>query len=115
MEETLVSLGFGLKDAQVYIYLALNGPHKAREITVKLLYKELVYRSLRNLQNKEVVKATSGHPAVFSAIPFEDVLNLLAEVKREQEKALREVREELLSNWRKMIKKNSKNNQAGSS
>jgi sugar-specific transcriptional regulator TrmB len=84
----------------------LNGPHKAIDITKKMnLYKEQLYRSLRNLKNKEVVKSTVNYPAVFSAIPFEKILDLLAEIKKEQAQALRDVREELLSTWKNMTKK----------
>jgi sugar-specific transcriptional regulator TrmB len=104
-----MSLGLSETDAQVYVFLALNGPHKAIDITKKMnLYKEQLYRSLRNLKNKEVVKSTVNYPAVFSAIPFEEILDLLAEIKKEQAQALRDVREELLSTWKNMTKKNSK-------
>lgn len=97
-------------DARVYVFLALNGPHKAIEITSKMkLYKEQLYRSLNNLKNRNVVKATVDYPAVFSAVPFEVVLNLLAEIKKEQAQALQEVREDLLSSWRSIIKKKSNN------
>jgi sugar-specific transcriptional regulator TrmB len=88
----------------------LNGPHKAREITRKMnLYKKQLYCSLKNLKDRDVVKATVDYPAVFSAVPFEVVLDLLAEIKKEQAEALQEVREELLSSWRSIIKKNSNN------
>jgi sugar-specific transcriptional regulator TrmB len=101
-----MSLGLSETDAQVYVFLALNGPHKAIDITKKMnLYKEQLYRSLRNLKNKEVVKSTVNYPAVFSAIPFEKILDLLAEIKKEQAQALRDVREELLSTWKNMTKK----------
>ena len=101
-----MSLGLSETDAQVYVFLALNGPHKAIDITKKMnLYKEQLYRSLRNLKNKEVVKSTANYPAVFSAIPFEEILDLLAEIKKEQAQALRDVREELLSSWRSLTEK----------
>jgi|SRR4030043_586491 len=108
--KAVMSLGLSEVDAQVYVFLALNGPHKANEITKNLsLYKEQLYRSLKNLRDKDVVKATIDYPVVFSAIPFEKILDLLAEIKKEEAQALREVREELLSSWKGMIKKNSKN------
>ena len=101
-----MSLGLSETDAQVYVFLALNGPHKAIDITKKMnLYKEQLYRSLRNLKNKEVVKSTANYPAVFSAIPFEEIIDLLAEIKKGQAQALRDVREELLSSWRSLTEK----------
>lgn len=106
----IMGLGLSETDAQVYVFLALNGPHKAKDMTSKLsLYKEQLYRSLKNLRDKDVVKATIDYPAVFSAIPFEEILDLLTEIKKEQAQSLRQVREELLSSWKSMIKKNSEN------
>jgi sugar-specific transcriptional regulator TrmB len=108
--KAIMGLGLSEADAQVYVFLALNGPHKAREITRKMnLYKKQLYCSLKNLKDRDVVKATVDYPAVFSAVPFEVVLDLLAEIKKEQAEALQEVREELLSSWRSIIKKNSNN------
>jgi sugar-specific transcriptional regulator TrmB len=105
----IMSLGLTETDAQVYVFLASNGPHKAKDMTNKLsLYKEQLYRSLKNLRDKDLVKATTGYPALFWAIPFEEVLDLLTEIKKEQAQALRAVRKELLSSWKSMIKKNSK-------
>ena len=109
--ESIMQLGLTEADAQVYVYLALNGPQKAKQITQKMnLYKEQLYRSLKKLQKKDIVESTDEHPAVYSAIPFEKALDLLAEIKKEQEKALLESRKELLASWKEMTEKNSKNN-----
>ena len=103
-----MSLGLSETDAHVYVFLALNGPHKAREIATRMnLYKEQLYRSLRSLQDKDIAKGTVDHPAVFFAIPFEKVLDLLAEIRKEQESVLRKAREELLSTWQSMTSKNA--------
>jgi len=108
--KTIKDLGLSENDAQVYVFLALNGPHKAKEITEKMnVYKKQLYRSLDNLKNRDVVKATVDFPAVFSAVPFEVVLDLLAEIKKEQAQALQEVKEDLLSSWRRILEKNSNN------
>jgi hypothetical protein len=42
---------------------------------------------------------------VFSAVPFEKVLDLHMEVKKEQQKALTENRKQLLSTWQLIAKK----------
>ena len=103
-----MSLGLSKTEAQVYVFLALNGPHKAKEITRNMsIYKEQLYRSLKNLRDKDVVKASIDYPAVFSAIPFEEILDLLAEIKKEQAQALSDVREELLNSWREMAQETS--------
>ena len=110
MIKVIMGLGLSETDAQVYVYLALNGPLKAKEITKQLgLYKEQLYRSLKNLKDKDIVKASVDFPAVFSAVSFEEVLDLLTEIKKEQAQALRDVKEELLASWKSVIKKNSNN------
>jgi sugar-specific transcriptional regulator TrmB len=52
------------------------------------------------LKDKDIVKATVDYPAVFSAVPFEVVLDLLAEIKKEQAQALQEIRKDLLESWK---------------
>ncbi|MCW4031278.1 MAG: helix-turn-helix domain-containing protein [Candidatus Bathyarchaeota archaeon] len=99
--KAIMSIDLSETDAQVYVFLALNGPHKAKEITRKMnLYKEQLYRSINNLKNKDIVKATVDYPAVFYAVPFEVVLDLLAEIKKEQAQALQEIRKDLLDSWK---------------
>ncbi|TRO54737.1 hypothetical protein E2P63_00715 [Candidatus Bathyarchaeota archaeon] len=109
--KAIMSMNLSENDAQVYIFLALNGPHRAREISRRMdLYKGQLYRSLRNLRDKDIALATDHSPAVFSVIPFEKVLDMLVEIRKEQESAIRDAKEELLSSWQKVIKRNSKNN-----
>jgi sugar-specific transcriptional regulator TrmB len=108
MLKTLVSLGFTETDAQVYVYLATEGSQKARDIAEALqIYKRQLYRSLKNLQSKGIINASPEYPARFSAVLFEKVLDLLIKAKTEQEKALQESKEELLSTWRSITKKDT--------
>jgi len=108
--KALVNLGFSETDAEVYVFLILDGPQKGKNIAVALnLYKQQLYRSLNRLRSKGVVTVTLEHPAYFSAIPLERVLDLLIEVRKEQASALKAERKELLSSWRSMIEKDSSN------
>jgi sugar-specific transcriptional regulator TrmB len=105
--KVLASLGLSQTDAQVYIYLATNGPNKARAIVDDLnVNRGQVYQSLKRLQNKGVTIASDERPIEFSAVPFEDVLDLLMEIKKEQAQALQESRKEVLASWRKIIEEN---------
>ena len=109
--KAIMNLGLSKTDAQVYIYLALNGPHKARELIDRMeLYKEQLYRSLKNLKEKNIVLSSSDFPAEFSAIPFDKVLDLLAEIKKQQAEALQEINEYLMDNWRVLLKMNNSQN-----
>jgi sugar-specific transcriptional regulator TrmB len=106
--KALVSLGLSQTDAQIYIYLATEGPAKARNIINGLtINKRQVYRSLKRLQNKGITIANDERPFEFSAVPFEEVLDLLMEIKKEQAQTLQESKKEFLSSWRKILEENS--------
>jgi len=93
-----VSLGLSQTDARVYIYLATNSPMTARGIINKLtINKRQIYRSLKRLQNKSIIIANDERPAEFSALPFEEVLDMLIEMKEEQAQAIKKRGKELLS------------------
>jgi sugar-specific transcriptional regulator TrmB len=106
--KALKGLGLSSVDVQVYIYLARTGPQKMTEIALALdLSENKIDRSLQELQSIRIVKASIENPLEFVAVPFEEVIDLFIEVKKEQAKTLQENREELLSNWRETIKKKS--------
>ena len=106
-----MDLGLSEVDAEVYVYLALNGPCKAREVVDKMeIYKEQLYRSIKNLKEKDIVFASTGFPAEFSAIPFEKVLDLLSEIKKRQAEALKVINEFLMDNWESMLEQNNNHN-----
>ena len=106
-----MSLGFTETDTQVYLLLSTEGPKKARDIAEALnLYNPQLYHILKKLQDRGLVNVSHDYPAFFSAVLFEKVLDLLAKAKKEQHKTLKESREELLSAWRSIIKKDSADN-----
>ena len=106
--KALKGLGLSSVDVQVYIYLARTGPKKMREITLALnLPERKIERSLKELQEISIVKASIENPLEFEAVPFEEVIDLFIEVKREQAKTMQQSREELLSSWLTIMKKNS--------
>jgi len=98
--KTLVSLGLTQMDAKIYIFLAKKGAQKGRDIRKALkITKQQLYPSLKNLQNKGIVSSTLEHPARFSAIPFEKVLDLFIKAKMEETQRLQYSKEEILSKW----------------
>jgi sugar-specific transcriptional regulator TrmB len=107
----LGSLGLSQTDAKVYIYLATNGPKKARAIIDYLnINRGQVYKSLRRLQNKGATVSSNEHPIKFSAVPFEDVLDMLMKIKKEQAEILRDCKEELILDFRTEKKKSNVSN-----
>jgi sugar-specific transcriptional regulator TrmB len=108
---TLENLGFTITDTKVYICLAKKGPQKGKDLSTFLkMTKQQLYPCLKNLQKKGVVNASCDRPALFSALPFEEVLDLFSEVKKEQAKTLQESKDELLSTWRSITNKSSADN-----
>jgi len=98
--KTLVSLGLTPLDAKVYILLAKKGPIKARDAAKALkISKQRLYPIIKNLQSKGIVNSTLEHPARFSAVPFEKMLDSFQKAKIEQARRIQQNKEELLSDW----------------
>ena len=97
---TLVNFGLSQIEARIYIFLAKKGAQKGRDICKALkITKQQLYPSLRNLQNKGIVSSTIEHPARFSALPFEKVLDLFIRAKVEETQSLQQSKDEILSKW----------------
>lgn len=94
----LIDLGFSDQEARIYLLLAKIGQLKAKDVSRTLkINKVQVYRNLRNLQNRDFVESSLGCPALFSATPFEKVIDLLAESKSSEAMLLRSNKETLLT------------------
>jgi sugar-specific transcriptional regulator TrmB len=111
LERVLRTLeGFGLDRlaAEVYVHLAKKGPQEGADIADALkLRKHNLHAILKTLQDKGVVTASVKYPLMFSAVAFERALDLLVEANIEQAKVIQETKDELLSEWREMIKRNN--------
>lgn len=101
--ETLVSCGLQRTDAEVYTFLAKNGPHSRNAIANILnLTKQQVYLALKNLKEKSIVKSTSKLPTLFYAEPIENILTLFMEIRKKEIQKLILKKQEPLSTWKKM-------------
>ena len=56
---------------------------------------------------KGIIEVSREQPALFFAVAFERVLDLLVEVNLEQAKTLKQTKKNLLSSWRKINWENS--------
>ncbi|MGD9131802.1 MAG: helix-turn-helix domain-containing protein [Candidatus Bathyarchaeota archaeon] len=102
----LKGFGFSETDYHVYIFLAKKGPCKIQEIVKELnLNERSIYASIEELQSIGIAKFSIEKPLEFAVIPFDDLIDLFIEVEKEQAKTMQKTREEILSSWRKMIKK----------
>ncbi len=108
MFKILGGFGFSRADAIVYVYLAKAGPQSSRDLMRGLgMPKEQLYSQLKRLRQKGVITRSSKHPAFFSALAFEELLNQFIRANVEQAKALKETKEELLASWQNGIKSNN--------
>lgn len=75
MLKALRNLGLSQTDAEVYIFLANEGPQKTEKIAEELkLQEQSLYQSLESLRNKGVVNSTHEYSAFFYALPFDKAL-----------------------------------------
>ena len=108
MLRTLEGFGFTRVDAEVYVYLAKAGPQKGRDLTSGLrMTKQKLYPILEGLQKRGVVTSSPERPALFSALTFEELLNLFVRLNIEQAQIIKETKDELLASWRKATKRNN--------
>jgi sugar-specific transcriptional regulator TrmB len=98
--KTLGDLGLTRIDSKIYIYLAKRGPQKGKQISKALkIQKYQLYRSLKKLQSKAIVSATLEHPARFSVVSFEKVIDLFIRAKLEEAQSIQHEKSDLLSTW----------------
>lgn len=98
--ETLKQLGLTERDSEVFIFLGKRGPTIARDMQRILpMNKAQLYRSLKNLQSRGMVENTLEYPARFSAISFDQVLDLFIKTKKAETRRMEENKPALLSHW----------------
>jgi sugar-specific transcriptional regulator TrmB len=101
----LDGLGFSRTEAIVYTYLAKAGPQRTQDLMHGLrIPKKRLYSELKKLYDKGTVTRNTEHPALISALNFEEVLNQFIRANTEQANVLKETKEELLISWRSIIK-----------
>ena len=99
--KTLESFGFSKVGAEVYVYLAKRGPKEGKDLAIAMkLPKNQLYHILATLQKKGFVYTNTESPALFSALAFERLLDMMIELKDEEAQVTRDRRKELLSSWR---------------
>ena len=98
--KTLATFGLSKLEVSIYIFLAKRNPQKAKDIAKSLnLIKQQVYPTIRKLQSKGLVTSTLEHPARFSAIPFEKMLDICIKAKMDEAKSVQRNMGELISDW----------------
>ena len=101
---TLLDLGLTRIEAKIFIYLSKNGALKAQDVCSSLkISKQQLYPSLKDLRSKGIVNFSIEHPARFSALPFDQALDLLAQTKIKEAKIIQENKNTLLKDWQSIV------------
>jgi sugar-specific transcriptional regulator TrmB len=102
--KTLTGLGFSDTERQIYVFLSKKGLKRGRDISLALkMNKQQLYPSLKNLQSKGVVSVTLKHPAQFSALPFEKVLDLYLKTKMDEVRQIQQSKDQILNDWQSIV------------
>ena len=96
----LKDLGLTEKEIEVYVFLTKYGALKGLDIAKRIKkHKAQVYNILKNLQAKGLVEPTIEFPARFTAVPFEKIIDLSVEAKREEAAFIENAKKEIMSHW----------------
>ena len=103
--EALSSLGLELKDIEVYIFLAREGPQEANSVGNGLrLYGLELTNSLEILKKKGIIKIIDKiTPEQFFAVSFEKVVNQLVEANLKTAEFTEKNKEIILRNWKSVL------------
>ncbi len=102
--KALANLGLSEIEAEIYIYLAKEGPQETLRLTeVFGMQKHQIYNNLRNLQKKGLLKQKSKHSGQFAVEPFEETLNLLVKAQLKNMQNIERNRKEILSYWQSIM------------
>lgn len=107
--EALMKLGLSDKDAEIYIYLATEGPQKPQKIMMALkVYEQQVDQSLKSLESKGIVSPDKEQAAQFKALPFDKVLDSLLKAHWREARNMQDDKTEILSQWKSLLGKCTK-------
>lgn len=105
IRKALRNFGLTEKETNIYVFLAKHGATKGGEITKQTkMDKALVYRALKSLQAKGFAESTLEFPARYTAVPFENVIDLSIRTKQDEAAQIKEKKMELLTYWQKIEK-----------
>ena len=94
---SLTEIGITRLQAEVYVYLAKKGPKTIGCLSKTLFYnRKEIEKGLKVLQSKGLI---TRNQLMFCALPFEQVLTLLIETKKEQAQDVVKKKEELIVTW----------------
>ncbi len=106
IHKTLIDLGFEPLEAEIYVYLVLNGPQRVSAITAALgINRQQIYLALRKMEKRKIIFGSPNFPTIFSALSFDKVLDLLAQTNLHEAKRIEQKKMQILRVWFSYFKK----------
>ena len=98
--QVLDKFGLTAYESMVYVLLSKSPPLGGFEITRALkAHRAQVYRALKSLEKRGLVNVTVEVPARFSAIPFDQMLDMEIKAREQETAMLKNEKDELLSQY----------------
>ena len=109
-KEILQKSGLTDTEAQVYILLLTEGPKNKKYIfKILKLNKTRLPETLIKMKTQNLIEESKKQPDLFSATPLKRALALLLENKKEQHRSLLTNKNQILSTWKSLTRKEEQN------
>jgi len=103
MQESLSKFGLLKNEAKIYLYLARFGGQKAQRVSEALsIHRTETYKILRRLEKMGLIYRVLDKPVKFVALPIDQALSNIIEIKRQRLMLLEKTKEELVKLWRSL-------------
>ena len=103
MQESLSKFGLLKNEAKIYLYLARFGGQKAQRVSEALsIHRTETYKILRRLEKMGLIYRILDKPVKFVALPIDQALSNIIEIKRQRLMLLEKTKEELVKLWRSL-------------
>jgi sugar-specific transcriptional regulator TrmB len=98
--KALIDLGLKRSDAEVYVFLAAKGSHSVKDLAKAMdSYEQQLYRILKRLRDRGIVKVTHSRCTLYSALPFDVALDLFTKGKMVEASDIEQNKKQILSYW----------------
>jgi DNA-binding Lrp family transcriptional regulator len=110
--EILAQLGFSTSQAKLYIILAREGISTASTVAKKAqIDRAETYRTIARLQEKGFIKKTLAHPSKFQAIPINELIPTLVQMKKDDIAQIEKKSSEIIKSYLSRNKKIDENHE----
>jgi len=105
MFRILLDAGLSRNDVEIYIFLTEEGAMEKKRIAQDLKGNEYdIYSGLDHLLDLGIILKSPNQSSTLYALPFDEALGHLLEMKKEQAKNLQDNKDSLVSTWRAITK-----------